>query len=375
MASSQLPTLRRRHASRTPLSAILAAVALGVLLAPAGAGAATSVFGSPLSGSATLNTAENLAYEGVNTEVPVGPEAPNGVIHTSHFGADTVLWSTAKQALAPEGGQVLKIRLEGCAKAAAGGPEPLREIHFQALTPLPGGGERVDLSSQGFEMPVCGAGASSSTVSTYEPVNLCVNRGDNVALNDEGGFVERFYRSGVPYEVLAANRGATTDSFIRNEGTMNGAVLEPSYVTAMEGFAASANEELMMQMELGTGPDARYVCPGGTKDAPPVLPMIHIHPQTDGVNHARIVEVAIYCRPTSGCPGTATLTTSGTGRSAGRENDRASFDLAGATTSRVAVRISSHLIAQIRKHGGAAATFTAAVGGQTFSQTVEIKIL
>lgn len=354
---------------------MLPAVLLAVLLAPASAGAATSVFGSPLSGPATLNTAENLSYEGVNTEVPVSSEAPNGIIHTSHFGADTVLWSTSKQASAPEAGQVLKISLEGCAKAAAGGPAPLREIHFQTLTPLPGGGERVDLTSQGFEIPVCGQGGSGSTVSTYEPINLCVNQGDNVAFNDEGGFVERFYRSGVPYEVLAAYRGASTDSFIRNEGTKNGAVLEPSDLSAMEGFAANANEELMMQMELGTGPNARYACPGGSKEAPPVLPEIHIHPQTDGVNRARIVEIAVYCRPTGGCPGTATLTTSGSGKSAARENDRVSFDLAGATTSRVAVRISPHLLAQIHKHGGAAATFTAAVGGQTFSQTVEIKIL
>jgi len=375
MASSQLqPPRWRRHASKALLASILPAVLLVALLAPLSAGAATSVFGSPLSGPTTLST-DNLSYAGVNTEVPVSPEAPDGIIHTPHFGADTVLWSTSKQALAPAGGQVLKIRLEGCAKPAAGGPAPLREIHFQALTPLPGGGERVDITSQGFEMPVCGQGANGSTISTYEPINLCVNQGDNVAFNDEGGFVERFYRSGVPYQVLAAYRGANTDSFIRSEGTMNGAVLEPSFTTAMEGFAANANEELMMQMELGTGANARYVCPGGTKDAPPVLPVIHIHPQTDGVNHARIVEVAIYCRPTSGCPGTATLSTSGAGRSAGRENDRVSFNLAGGTTSRVAVRISSHLLAQIHKHGGVAATFTAAVGGQAFSQTIEIKIL
>jgi len=30
-------------------------------------------------------------------------------------------------------------------------------------------------------------GAGGSTVSTYEPVNLCVNKGDYVDFNDEGG--------------------------------------------------------------------------------------------------------------------------------------------------------------------------------------------
>ncbi len=357
------------------LVGLLTAVAtMPALLAPASAGAATSVFGSPLSVPATLNTAENLNYQGVNTDVPVGPEAPEGVFHTFHFGADTALWNTAEQAAAPEGGQVLKIRLEGCARPASGGPAPLTEVHFQTLSPLPGGGARVNLTSQGFDMPVCGQGGSDSTVSTYEPVNLCVNAGDYVDFNDEGGYVENVYRAGVPYAVLGAVRGATADSFIKNNGTDNGASLETSDVNAMEGFAANASEELMMQMELGTGANARYVCPGGSKEAPPVLPVIHVHPQTDGVNRARIVEIAIYCRPAGGCPGTATLTASAGGRSA-REDDRVTFDLRGDDTSRVAIRISPHLLALIRKHHGIATTLTAVVGGQTFSQTVEIKIL
>ncbi|HYB24967.1 MAG TPA: hypothetical protein VED41_14295, partial [Solirubrobacteraceae bacterium] len=325
--------------------------------------------GSPLSAPATLNTAENLDYQGVNTEVPVSPEAPDGIFHTFHFGADTAIWNAAKHAIVPQSGQILKIRLEGCAKPAPSGPPPLTEVHFQDLSPLPGGGAHVNITSGGFDIPVCGQEASDSTVSTYEPFNLCVTQGDYVAFNDEGGYVENIYRNGVPYEVLAPAHKAVADSFIRNEGTGNGSNLEASDVSAMEGFAANAEKELTMQMELGTGSDARYVCPGGSKDAPPVLPVIHVRPQTDGVNRSRMIEVAIYCRPTEGCPGTATLS------GAGGEADRVSFDLPGDTTSRVPVRVSQHLLKLIRQHGGVSATFSAVVNGQTFSQAIEIKIL
>ncbi len=364
---------------RLMVAAALGALPLAVvalLLAPAGAGAATTIIGSPLGVPATLNTAEDLSYQGTNTAVPPSPEAPNGVFHTFHFGADTALWNTARQASVPEGGQILQVRLEGCTRAAAGGPAPLTQIHFQDISPLPGGGARVNLTSQGFELPVCGqGGASGSTVSTYEPTNLCVNQGDYVDFNDEGGYVENVYRNGVPYQVMGAVRGALMDSFIKNDGTGDGASMLSSDVGAMEGFASNENDELMMQMELGTGANARYVCPGGSKDAPPVLAAIRIGPQTDGVNRERIVEVAVYCRPTSGCAGTAALTTSSSGKSAARAVGRTSFTLAGDSTTHVAIRISPQLLGQIRKHDGAATTLVATVGNQTFTGTVEIKIL
>jgi len=131
----------------------------------------------------------------------------------------------------------------------------------------------------------------------------------------------------------------------------------------------------MMQVELGTGSDARYVCPGGTKDAPPVLPVIHVGRQTDGINRARIVEVAVYCRPTSGCNGTATLTLSDLGKSAAHEVGKTQFSLPGDNTSHVPIRVSPDVLRLIRQHNGVATTLAAVVNGQTFTQTVEIKIL
>ncbi len=348
---------------------------LPAVLAPAGANAAIQVIGSPLSVPATLNTAENLSYQGTNTVVPPSPEAPNGVFHTFHFGADTALWNVAQASGAasmPATGQALKVDLEGCARPAAGGPPPLTQIHFQDVSPLPGGGATVNLTSQGFEIPVCGqGGASGSTVTTYEPVNLCVSRGDYVAFNDEGGYVENIYRAGVPYEVLGTVPGSTADSFMRNDGTGDGATMSASDLAAMEGFASNENEELMMQVTLGTGSDATHICAGGTAGLPPVLSPIRVSPQTDGINHLRIVAVAVYCRLTPECKGNVTLTLAGKRVSVGQTD----FSVQGDKTTHLPIRLASSLMGLIRRHDGVTTTLTAVVGGKTVTQTIDVKIL
>lgn len=361
----------------TPARLLAATVltALLALLLPAASFAAITTIGSPLSAPATLNTAENLNYLGTNTDILPIPEAPTGVVHTYHYGADTALWNTGLAdgvAAVPVAGQAVRISLEGCAEPASNGPPPLTQIHFQDLTPLRNGGAKVNLSSQPFEIPVCGVGgASGATVSTYEPINLCVNKGDYVGFNDEGGFVEKSYQSGVRYEVLGAAEGSSFDSFIKSNGTGNGAVLSPLQTSAMDGFAVSPNEELMMQVAIGTGPDARYVCPGGTKDAPPVLAPIDVHPQTDGINHERIVAVAIYCRLTPQCKGRATITLPGASSGVGH----ASFSLPGDTTSHLPIRLAPRVMTLIRRHHGVTTTLVVLVNGQTFTQTVNVRIL
>jgi hypothetical protein len=368
--STDFDRMRARGAHAAALIAVLLA-----LIAPACASAAITTFGSPLSVPATLNTAENLSYPGTNTSVPASPEVPNGIVHTFHFGADTAIWNVALAGgapSAPEAGQALKVKLEGCAQPAAGAPAPLTQIHFQDITPLPDGGAKVNLTSQPFEIPVCGqGGASDTTVTTYEPINLCVSRGDYVDFNDEGGYVEAGYRSGVPYEVLGAARGSSADSFLKGGATNNGDIITASETAAMEGFVANANEELMLQVTLGTGSDARYVCGGGTKEAPPVLPAIDLHPQTDGINHARIVSVAVYCRTAPSCSGVATLTLGGKRVS----TRQVPFNLPSGTTSHLSMRLVPSVMALIRKHHGISTTITAVVGGKTFSQTVSVKIL
>ena len=357
--------------------ACVAACALFAL--PSVASASITTFGSPLSVAATLNTSENLNYKGVDTQLP------GATVHTSHYGADTALWNTevsGGQATAPQGGEVVKVSLEGCAQQAANGPAPLTQIHFQILSPQPGGGAKVELSSSAFDIPVCGHnGAGGSTISTYSLFNMCVSPGDYVALNEEGGFEEPYYRSGVPYQVIGARSGSTMDSFMKGGGTGNGATFSPSETSNMDGFAVNQNEELMLKATLGTGPDARYVCPGGTKEAPPaprptwaslqkakaLLYPVTLLRQHDGVNHARIVSVAVYCRLAPLCIGTAVLSSTNGRVSYGR----AHFSVRGKGTSHVSVRLSRAAMARLRKHHKHLTTrLTVTVDGKVARQTV-----
>jgi hypothetical protein len=249
-------------------ASVLVVGALALAMLPASAAAKIQLIGSPLSVPATRNTAENLSYLGTYTAVPPSPQAPKGVFHTYHYGADTALWNVALAkglARAPSAGQARKVRLEGCAAAVRGGPAPLTQIHFQDLSPLPGGGAKVKLTSQPFDIPVCGHnGASGTTVTSYTPINLCMSAGDYVAFNDEGGYVENVYRAGVPYKVLGAVKGSKTDSFLMGNGTGNGAILSPSVLAANDGFASNRGEELMLQVVFATGSSATHICPGGS---------------------------------------------------------------------------------------------------------------
>lgn len=248
--------LDRRH--RLPRWVLMVcgvlALACATLAAPATSVAAVLHFGSPLRAHASLST-DNLSYRGINTQVA------NSVVHTSHFGADTALWNPADRA--PAAGDIAAVSLEGCAQAAKTGPAPLRQIHFQTLAPQGGGAVKVMLTSSAFEIPVCGQrGASGATVSTYRPYGLCIDKGDFVAFNDEGGFVEGFYRSGVPYKVIA-HAHATLDSFIMSGATGNGAVLTPSVLAPAEGFAASHHRELTLRATLSTAGNSIPGCRHG----------------------------------------------------------------------------------------------------------------
>jgi len=261
---------------------VVACIVLLLGVTASGAGAATITFGSSLSQPASKDTANNLGYTGTDVAVP------GQVFHIPHDAADTALWNTqlaSGSPTAPEEGQVVSVSLEGCAEQPAGSPTPLTQIHFQDVVPQAGGGTRVNVTTQPFEIPVCGqGGASASTVTTYQPTNFCVAQGDYVDLNDEGGFAPNpagppFYPAGVPYLVIGSASGSAMDSFVRNNGTGNGAVFSPTDTTSHDGFAANQGEELMLQATLATGPDATPLCPGGTKGIPAPTPApVHVTP-------------------------------------------------------------------------------------------------
>jgi hypothetical protein len=362
-----------RFGRRSLLYVLAAGAAL--LLAPSASRAAVTTFGSPLSVPATLDTAHDLNYAGTNTLILPTAETPTGVYHTYHYGADTAIWNSAQGVGVPQAsasGQALTISLEGCAVPTAGGPPPLTQIHFQALTPLPGGGVKVDVTSQPFDVPVCGqGGASGSTVTSYQPTNLCVHQGDYVDFNDEGGYVEHTYQNGVPYRVLGSVAGSTAVSYIANGGTNNGAALTPSRTGTMDGWANNADKELMLQVTLGTGSDATPLCPGGTagvKPPPPPPPAVSLKPQSDGVNHSRIVSVALYCSVSPACSGNATLLFNG------RRSGRANFTVSGPGTSHIPIRITPALMKAIRRTRSVSVTLSIVVAHKTFTQPIVIKI-
>jgi hypothetical protein len=366
------PAPRRFNRRFAALSIAGSIAGLLALLAPAVSSADIITFGSPLSVPATLNTSENLNYPGTYTPVPPAPDAPNGFFHTFHYGADTALWSVGQpvgEPRVPATGQALKVSVEGCAQEASGGPPPMTQIHFQDLTPLPDGGAKVNITSQGFDLPICGqGGAGGSTVSTYEPINLCVSEGDYVGFNDNGGYVENRYRSGVPYQVLGAVKGARTNSFIKDGGTGNGSTMSASQTSANDGFTTNHNTELMMRVTLGTGADATHICPGGKQGLPPALAPIRVSPQTDGVNSKRIVAVAMYCR-INPCKGVATLSLPG-----GRTHGRSGFDIRPNKTVHLPIRVTSKLVGLVRRKHGVSARLTVTVAGHTVTQDIGVKI-
>jgi hypothetical protein len=375
MAASTLPRIRT-HAERL-LAMVLLALCLILTLA-ASATAAPSTFGSPLSVSAGKNTATDLNYAGSDVALP------GSVFHIPHDGADTALWNNG--ASAPESGQITSVRLEGCAQQPSGAPAPLTQIHFQDLVPQPGGGVTVNVTTQPFDVPVCGQnGADASTVTTYTPTNFCVNQGDYVDFNDEGGFVPSStgappYPAGVPYMVIGSVGGSTMSSFIRNNGVGNGATFSPGDSTYHDGLASNSGEELLLQATLATGPDATPLCPGGTAGVhhggsgggsatQAALPPIHIGPQTDGVSHSRVTSVAIYCRASTGCRGVATLT-SAVGALLGTSN----FNLRGNRTAHVPIRVTPALMNALRKHRAGLPVTLTAIDGPTLTQTITLRI-
>ena len=363
--------------------ALPAIVGLLLLFPPSGQ-AAVLTFGSPLAVPATKDTAHDLAYRGSDIALP------GSIFHIPHDGADTALWNVAQTA--PASGQIVSVRLEGCASQPPGAPAPLTEIHFQDLVPQPGGGIKANVTTQAFNLPVCGqGGAGPSTVTSFAPTNFCVSQGDYVDFNDEGGFVPSAsgpppYPSGVPYLVIGASPGATMSSFIRNNGVGNGAIFSPTDTSYHDGFVSNRDSEVLLQATLATAQDATSLCPGGTRRAAGgggsqrTLPPIRVSPQTVGVNRSRVASVAVYCRPTAGCRGVATLAVLGTAARVGRGRSAevlgsSSFYLRGSKTGHVPIRVSARLIGMLRKQRrGVPVSLTVAAAGATVTQTITLRI-
>lgn len=264
------PMPRRVPKPSVPLARVALAVAasLGALLAGGGAaGAATVTFGSPLAVPAS-HTTDELSYQGAE---------PKPGLKVNHDGSDTALWTVTSPGGAPTApgtGEIVKIELEGCAERASGAP-PLtkeqREVHFQNLREQADGSFKAESTSYPFEMPVCGeGGASSTTVSTFNPPHFCMAAGEYLDFNDSGWFSEPYYYSGVPYRVIGSVSGAKMDSYVSIDGAGTGAVFSPSVTNPMYGFASNAGDELMIRATLNTA--GSYLCPGSEPPPPAEKP-------------------------------------------------------------------------------------------------------
>ncbi len=351
----------KHHRGRTlPLRSRRAAVALlaagaGVLAVPAAGQAATTSFGSDLSAPASLDTTA-------------------AVQPSNHYGADTTIWNTVlgngSAPVAPAAGQIVQVRLKGCAVQPPGAPAPDTQIHIATLRPQGGGAVKViysatDLQGHFFHIPICSGPSDVNTASTYVPQNLCVDAGDYVAFNDEGGFAPNYYVNGVAYRVLSASAGSTFDSFIRNNGENIGDTFSPSDQTAHDGFGTTHSAQLQLQAVLATGPDATPLCPGGTQGrqpashagaAPtPYIPGSSAAPASAGknararVNSRGVALVSLHCATATRCQGQMSLDQA---HAINKHLAVARFSIAGHSSAKVRLNLGRKVLKQIRRHRG-----------------------
>ncbi|MEA2220706.1 MAG: hypothetical protein QOJ35_3332 [Solirubrobacteraceae bacterium] len=269
--------------------AAAATAALALAVAPASAGAALTTFGSDLT-------------------------APANIVEQRQ--ADTAYWQTAfadgHSPLAPASGQIRSFRVKGIALAnpVAGVPGGETLFHLQALHARGDGTFEILRSSQGFMLPE--KGADPQTVTTFEPVNFCIATGDVLVFNTVGGWdgiVNQTgpYPMGTPLQIFSRVAGASVSQFTGADQTNNGDVLTASPL---------AGHELLMQMTVGTGPDATPLCPGGTMGQanggapppppPPPPPQKATLPasQKVTVSKAGKLSVSVFCLPgASACSG------------------------------------------------------------------------
>jgi hypothetical protein len=188
--------------------------------------------------------------------------------------ADTAYWQTTfadgHSPVAPASGQITSFRVKGIALASpvpgVVGGETM--FHLQALKPQPDGTFLVLRTSGAFFVPP--KGTDEQTITTYDPINFCIETGEVLVFNTVGGWdgvVNQSgpYPGGTPLKIFSRIPNAVVSEFEGADRTNNGNVLTAS-------TARTSGLELLMQMTLGTGPDATPLCPGGTMGVPPAGP-------------------------------------------------------------------------------------------------------
>src|SRR5579864_2464639 len=225
-------------------------LALSVAMAFPVAASATVLppWGSDLSATPNYDTANGYYNSSTSSfDGNPAPGASNAISPQYHSGDDLAIWNTGSAFTAPQGGQVLSIKVKGCAwKDTTVGPEVngsgtgsdgeqysagvnVRWLDFQAIRRQADGSYVQDgQTAAGFLMPFCSdsnspsdptAAVNTNTITTFTPVHLCINQGDTVDFYDIGGNIPNplgpsWYPNGVPFYVIAGgSTGDTLGSF------------------------------------------------------------------------------------------------------------------------------------------------------------------
>jgi hypothetical protein len=219
-----------------------------LLLVPASASADQATFGSSLAGT---------------------PDE----VHDNNL-ADTLFFNHAAKnsTQSPVSGEILAIRVKGKIVPRAPEVDQDRNIwHSQVLRPNADGTFTVDSSSQRFDFPI---GGSADDVTTFVPSTQCIKRGEYVDFNHIGGWNGDRKETGTKYQIFKRDGDSQMYWYERDEGTNIGATFTPNrqYDTAgtqtfSNGFQADTprQEELMMQVVVGSGFDSSNLCEGGLK--------------------------------------------------------------------------------------------------------------
>ena len=332
---------------------MLAPTVVAFAAAPAAADAAEVTIGSDLAAPATLARND-----------------PN----------DVVWWGTAGVEV-PVAGQAIIMRVKGGTQQPGGpsGNANYDLMHFVVLRPAGDGTWRTTATSVDQRLPVMGAGADANTVSTFTSgaAPLCVRPGDRIGLASVGGYDQRLFPDGLPYQVFGRGPGTLAQEF-----RAGGAIAENTTVVRGAGVP---DQELLLQIIVGTGPDARPTCggtaPSGSDPGLSPGPSGPPPPQAATPGRARIskparaprmfdgkIRLTLSCAAGADCAGVLSL------RARGKRIGRRAFTLDAGETDGVSVKLSRKGRRMARRAGRLRVTAKVAVtGGATTTRVVRVK--
>jgi hypothetical protein len=262
----------------------------------------------------------------------------------------------------PVAGEVTSVRIKGTIVPRTNKVESdlQRMFHIQVLHPNPDGQYTVETSTQDLFFPI---GVSPNTISTYSAdAAQCVGVGDYVDFNNVGGWDgDMADPNGTTYKIFgAAPPGGPVNWYERDNGTNIGTTWFPNRRvdngtgTTYPG-APKADRQLLMQVTVATGYDARPPCgrkgleyKGITMSTPSPAPKVY----DDGIARVRTL-----CPDNSygGCNGTLRL------EAEGQVLGQADVSLNTAETTNIQLKLTNEAANLLAMRG----TLTATATGET----------